>query len=80
MDVDPIPIVLAEVLFSNIGIHFSCHSEFFLTLITGGTATAIGDPPNVIIVSDTQLQSLANISFTNFALHMTPGVRIHSWL
>lgn len=32
---DPTPILLAEVVFSNIG----------------GTATAVGDPPNVIIVS-----------------------------
>lgn len=32
---DARPVLLAEVLFSNIG----------------GTATAVGDPPNVIIVS-----------------------------
>lgn len=32
---DPVPVLLAEVIFSNIG----------------GSATAIGDPPNIMIVS-----------------------------
>lgn len=36
LNLDPRPILIAEVVFSNIG----------------GTATAIGDPPNVIIVSN----------------------------
>jgi len=35
LNLDPKKILIAEVLFSNIG----------------GTATGIGDPPNVIIVS-----------------------------
>jgi len=34
-DLDPLPIIVAEVIFANIG----------------GTATAIGDPPNVLIVN-----------------------------
>ncbi len=36
LNLDPKHVLIAEVMFSNIG----------------GTATAIGDPPNVIIVSD----------------------------
>ena len=36
MNLDPRPVLIAEVVFSNIG----------------GTATAVGDPPNVIIVSN----------------------------
>ena len=36
LNLDPRPVLIAEVVFSNIG----------------GTATAIGDPPNVIIVSN----------------------------
>ena len=37
--------LIAEVLFSNIG----------------GTATAIGDPPNVIIVSNSDIQEAVSI-------------------
>ena len=36
LGLDPIHVLIAEVLFSNIG----------------GTATAIGDPPNVLIVGN----------------------------
>lgn len=36
LNLDPRPVLIAEVIFSNIG----------------GTATAVGDPPNVIIVSN----------------------------
>ena len=36
MDMDPVPILMSMVLFSNIG----------------GTATPVGDPPNVIIASN----------------------------
>ncbi len=35
MDLDPLPIIIAEVLFANIS----------------GTSTAIGDPPNILIVN-----------------------------
>jgi Na+/H+ antiporter NhaD/arsenite permease-like protein len=34
-DLDPLPIITAEVIFANIG----------------GTSTAIGDPPNMLIVN-----------------------------
>jgi Na+/H+ antiporter NhaD/arsenite permease-like protein len=46
LNLDPKKILIAEVLFSNIG----------------GTATAIGDPPNVIIVSHKDVK--ANVSLT----------------
>lgn len=36
MNMDPIPVLMAMVLFCNLG----------------GTATPVGDPPNVIIVSN----------------------------
>eukprot|EP01002_Notosolenus_urceolatus_P002784 NODE_1731_length_1317_cov_9.432177_g1441_i0.p1 GENE.NODE_1731_length_1317_cov_9.432177_g1441_i0~~NODE_1731_length_1317_cov_9.432177_g1441_i0.p1 ORF type:complete len:428 (+),score=101.94 NODE_1731_length_1317_cov_9.432177_g1441_i0:3-1286(+) len=54
LNVNPAQPLIALVLYSNIG----------------GTATAIGDPPNIIIVSyfkDT-------VNFGSFALHMVPGV------
>ena len=45
LDLDPKYVLIAEVLFSNIG----------------GTATAIGDPPNVIIVSNSDIQEAVSI-------------------
>jgi len=52
LDIDPIPLVLMEVFASNIG----------------GTATLIGDPPNIMIGSATGL------TFNDFALHLTPVI------
>ncbi len=40
IDLDPLPLVVAEVIFANIG----------------GTATAIGDPPNVLIVNASEIK------------------------
>ncbi|KAK3599511.1 hypothetical protein CHS0354_006640 [Potamilus streckersoni] len=57
LNLDPKKILIAEVLFSNIG----------------GTATAIGDPPNVIIVSDHNLKS-KGLDFSNFTVHLIPGI------
>jgi Na+/H+ antiporter NhaD/arsenite permease-like protein len=57
-DIDPIPLVLIEVIASNIG----------------GTATLIGDPPNIIIAGATDLSfvdflaNLAPISFLTFVV------------
>ena len=61
---EPTPILLAEVMFSNIG----------------GTATAVGDPPNVIIVSSkwSDVPGQADIEFTEFTLHLFPGIIIVS--
>jgi len=50
MEVDPIPFLLAEVFASNIG----------------GTATLIGDPPNIMI------GSAASLSFNEFLINMGP--------
>ena len=57
LNIDPRPILLAEVMFSNIG----------------GTATAIGDPPNVIIVSNKAIKR-EGIDFVNFTVHMAIGI------
>jgi Na+/H+ antiporter NhaD/arsenite permease-like protein len=50
LDIDPIPLVVIEVLVSNIG----------------GTATLIGDPPNILIAGATGL------SFTAFITNLAP--------
>jgi Na+/H+ antiporter NhaD/arsenite permease-like protein len=52
LDVDPIPLIVIEVIASNIG----------------GTATLIGDPPNIIIAGATGL------SFNEFIVNLTPVV------
>ncbi|HZI92046.1 MAG TPA: ArsB/NhaD family transporter [Thermoleophilaceae bacterium] len=49
LDIDPVPLVIIEIIVSNIG----------------GTATLIGDPPNIIIAGATDLSFLAFI--TNLA-------------
>ena len=49
LDIDPIPLIVSEVLVSNIG----------------GTATLIGDPPNILIAGATDLSFMAFI--TNLA-------------
>jgi Na+/H+ antiporter NhaD/arsenite permease-like protein len=52
LDVDPIPLIVIEVMASNIG----------------GTATLIGDPPNIIIAGATGL------SFNEFLVNLAPVV------
>jgi Na+/H+ antiporter NhaD/arsenite permease-like protein len=52
LDVDPIPLIVIEVISSNIG----------------GTATLIGDPPNIIIAGATGL------SFNEFIINLAPIV------
>ncbi|HEY8111167.1 MAG TPA: ArsB/NhaD family transporter, partial [Candidatus Nitrosotenuis sp.] len=48
----PVPFILAQILASNVG----------------GTATLIGDPPNIMI------GSAANIDFNSFLFHMGPTI------
>jgi Na+/H+ antiporter NhaD/arsenite permease-like protein len=48
--VSPLPFLISEILATNVG----------------GTATLIGDPPNVLIAS------AANIDFATFAVHLAP--------
>jgi Na+/H+ antiporter NhaD/arsenite permease-like protein len=50
LDIDPLPLVVIEIIASNIG----------------GTATLIGDPPNIIIAGATGL------SFTDFIVNLAP--------
>ncbi|XP_050032146.1 P protein-like [Dermacentor andersoni] len=57
MDLDPKHVLIILVVFSNIG----------------GAATPVGDPPNVIIISNASVRSLG-VSFTTFTAHMVPGV------
>jgi Na+/H+ antiporter NhaD/arsenite permease-like protein len=52
LDINPIPLIIIEVMASNIG----------------GTATLIGDPPNIIIAGHTGL------SFNEFILNLAPIV------
>ncbi|MEC4684207.1 MAG: ArsB/NhaD family transporter [Nitrospirota bacterium] len=52
LEVDPIPFLIAEALASNIG----------------GTATLIGDPPNIMIASK------AKLNFMDFIYNLTPAI------
>jgi Na+/H+ antiporter NhaD/arsenite permease-like protein len=54
---NPMPLLMAEALLSN----------------TGGVATLVGDPPNVLI------GSAAGLSFASFLTHMTP-LAVVAWL
>lgn len=56
MNVNPIPFLLPEVIFSNLA----------------GTATQIGDPPNIIIGNMLK----EHIGFVDFIIHLTPCVII----
>ncbi len=54
LDISPFPFLIAEILASNIG----------------GTATLIGDPPNILIAGATDL------SFLDFLNHLAPAAAI----
>ncbi len=62
LDIDPIPLVLIEIIASNIG----------------GTSTLIGDPPNILIAGRTDLRfveflvNLAPVAIVAFVV-VTPG-------
>ena len=71
LELNPIPILISEVIFSNIG----------------GAATMIGDPPNIMIGSamspsaisgnsDAAIQALADqgVTFNDFIFEMAPGI------
>lgn len=55
LGVNPVPFLISEVLFSNIG----------------GTATLIGDPPNIMLGSD-----IKHLTFNAFLLNLTPVIII----
>jgi Na+/H+ antiporter NhaD/arsenite permease-like protein len=54
LDIDPLPLVIIEIVVSNIG----------------GTATLIGDPPNILIAGATDL------SFNAFIVNLAPVVLV----
>jgi Na+/H+ antiporter NhaD/arsenite permease-like protein len=54
LDIDPVPLIVAEILVSNIG----------------GTATLIGDPPNILIAG------AADLTFVAFILNLAPIVAV----
>jgi Na+/H+ antiporter NhaD/arsenite permease-like protein len=54
LELDPVPFLITEALASNIG----------------GTATLIGDPPNIMIASK------AGLNFMDFIEHLTPAIVI----
>ena len=54
LGLNPVPFLIAEALASNIG----------------GTATLVGDPPNIIIASR------AGLTFTDFLVHLAPIVLV----
>ncbi|GAB3350108.1 ArsB/NhaD family transporter [Amycolatopsis echigonensis] len=54
LDISPVPFLIAEVLASNVG----------------GTATLIGDPPNIVV------GSRAGLAFNDFLLNLTPIVAL----
>ena len=60
LDLEPVLIILSLVFFSNVG----------------GTATAIGDPPNILISSNAALQDAfpGVVNFGSMTLHLAPGV------
>ena len=70
LDLNPIPLLIAEVLFSNIG----------------GAATMIGDPPNIIIgsmmsasaIESAGYENLASdgVSFNDFIIELAPGIML----
>lgn len=55
LEIDPIPFLICEAMASNIG----------------GTATLIGDPPNILIASK------AGLTFNDFIFHLTPVILIN---
>ncbi|XP_055682905.1 P protein isoform X2 [Lutzomyia longipalpis] len=57
MELNPVPILMSMIIYSNIG----------------GALTPVGDPPNVIIASNSHIAK-AGVNFTTFTLHMTIGV------
>ena len=54
MEISPMPFLLTQIFGSNIG----------------GTATLIGDPPNIMIASK------SGLDFMDFILHLTPAIII----
>lgn len=62
LNLDPRQVLIAEVIFTNIG----------------GAATAIGDPPNVLIVSNQELRKMVCITIIRlFPINIEPSLLAH---
>lgn len=59
MELNPVPILMAMIIYSNIG----------------GALTPVGDPPNVIIASNSYIAK-NGVNFTTFTMHMALGVLV----
>lgn len=59
MELNPVPVLMFAVIYSNIG----------------GTLTPVGDPPNVIITSNSYI-SKNGVNFANFTMHMVIPVTL----
>lgn len=57
MGLNPVPILMAMIIYSNVG----------------GALTPVGDPPNVIIASNSHITK-AGVNFLTFTLHMSIGI------
>ncbi|XP_049954691.1 P protein [Schistocerca serialis cubense] len=57
MQINPVPILMALIMYSNVG----------------AALTPVGDPPNVIIASNSDIQN-AGVNFGSFILHMGVGL------
>ncbi|CAD7080227.1 unnamed protein product [Hermetia illucens] len=57
MQLNPVPVLMSMIIYSNIG----------------GALTPVGDPPNVIIASNSYIAK-GGVNFTIFTLHMSIGV------
>ncbi|XP_062123264.1 P protein-like [Drosophila sulfurigaster albostrigata] len=68
----PVTIRLCEMLAINTLVVLICVAIFSNI---GGTLTPVGDPPNVIIVSNSFIHQ-SGINFGNFVLHVFPGVLV----
>ena len=75
LDINPVPYLITEIFASNIGgiVYMGLLNHEFVIgcdLNIGGTATLIGDPPNIII------GSAAGLSFMDFVNELTPIITI----
>ncbi|RWS27635.1 P-like protein [Leptotrombidium deliense] len=58
-NIEPKHVLIVQVIFSNIG----------------GAATPVGDPPNVIIISNAAIKAMG-VDFASFTYHVMPGILI----
>lgn len=59
-NLDPVPVLMSMVIFSNIG----------------AALTPVGDPPNIIIMTNEFITADNQVNFGSFIAHMAPGVAL----